>query len=232
MTISNMCIGRKVIYTSNKVFILTYFHFVADGDSVELASASVDEGSNDITDDTSNGINDVISHIDQLLDAMQETDADIIDDIRDDITETGSDITVLDFTDDDISDDEAAPTMFLVQSVVETVPYATYSDTDQDSNISFEVIEEAVDEKTAVVNEVEITEVPAIRMTQSGILLTLPPPGGTDGHTEELDGVMESDLEYESLNSTISGGRILVTLFVVFDMNITKLFSCNCYLIT
>ena len=167
---------------------------------------------NGITDDTSNNINDVISHIDQLLDAMQETDADIIDDVRDDITETGSDITVLDFTDDEISDDEAAPTMFLVQSVIETVPYATYSDSDQDSNVSFEVIEEKSDEKNAVANEVEDTEVPAIRMTQSRILLTLPPPGGTDRHTEELDGVMESDLEYESLNSTISGGRILIEL--------------------
>lgn len=180
-----------------------------DVDSVEVVSPSDDEVSsditNDITDDTSNSINDVISHVDQLLDAMLETDADINDDVRDDITETGSDITVLDFTDDDISDDEAAPTMFLVQSVVETVPYAIYSDSDQDSNVSFEIIEERSDNKTSVANEVGETDVPEIRLTQSRILLTLPPPGGTDKQTEELDGVMENDLEYESMNSTISG---------------------------
>ena len=139
---------------------------------------------------------------------MQETDHDITDDVRDDITETGSDITVLDFSDDDISDDEAAPTMFLVQSVIETVPYTTYSDSDQDSVASFEIIEEQSDERKPATDEAENTEVPAIRMTQSRILLTLPPPGGTDEQTDVLDGVVESDLEYESMNSTISGGEI------------------------
>ena len=137
---------------------------------------------------------------------MQETDDDIINDVRDDITESGSDITVIDFTDDDVSDDEAAPTMFLVQSVVETVPYTAYEDSDQDSNASFEVIEEQSDEMAAKASEdVEMTDVPAIRMTQSRILLTLPPPGGTEEQTEELDGVV--DLEYESMNRTVSGGK-------------------------
>ena len=116
-------------------------------DDVETVVTSDDEASSD----ASNDIVGAIDQIDELLEALDETAADTVapnssDNNRsviDDFTETGSDITVLDMSDDDISDDEAAPTMFLVQSVIEKVPYlsAVERDVDMESNASFEVID-------------------------------------------------------------------------------------------
>ena len=116
-------------------------------DDVETVVTSDDEASSD----ASNDIVGAIDQIDELLEVLDETAADTVapnssDDNRsviDDFTETGSDITVLDMSDDDISDDEAAPTMFLVQSVIEKVPYlsAVERDVDMESNASFEVID-------------------------------------------------------------------------------------------
>ena len=119
---------------------------------------------------TSESLDEVINHIDELLqtvdddvanfdnrsitDNSTETDAGsdiiVLDQSFDDITktgsdntETGSDITVLDMSDDDISDDEAAPTMFLVQSTIDRVPFVSMveRDVDLESNDSFELLD-------------------------------------------------------------------------------------------
>ena len=44
-------------------------------------------------------------------------------------------------------------------------------------------------------------------MTLSRILLTIPQEEGTAEQTENaIDGVVENDLEYESMDSSVSGG--------------------------
>lgn len=181
-----------------------------DEDNIELVSPSDNDATSDLSHDNSTEVSEYLtSHVDELLEAMQESEnsaTEILDgtlDGRDDITDTGSDITVLDISEDDITDDEAAPTMFLVQSVVGTVPYVSYSDSDQESNVSFEVIEEQSNEQ-----QVESETESAVRMTHSRILLTLPAPGGDVEQSDEVDGVMESDLEYDSMDSSISGGKL------------------------
>ena len=51
------------------------------------------------------------------------------------------------------------------------------------------------------------TEVTPLRMTLSRILLTIPQEEGTAEQTENaIDGVVENDLEYESMDSSVSGG--------------------------
>lgn len=188
-----------------------------------------DEVTSDVNSDVNSDISESINHIDELLEAMEETENsvtssqeahdDVISNVMNDVTETGSDITVLDFSEDGISDDEAAPTMFLVQSVVEKVPYISRVDDDIESDTSFEIIDEQSDTLEDMLHHKESldpggseAEVNLLTMTHSRILLTIPQSDGTVQRPEDgVDGVVESDLEYDSMNSSVSGEKTPVS---------------------